>query len=128
MLNLLIALFLIAHGIVHPILAYHPSRDEAAIVGGLWKNSWLLGAGPTTKSLIWAGSVVASVLFVCAGLSLMGWIFPQDWWRTLLVAAAVTSLLVLVVFWFAEFFFGIVIDAALLGLVLLANWNPAAVV
>jgi hypothetical protein len=124
MVTILIALFLLAHGIVHPILAYVPSRDAAQVVGGLWTKSWLLGNTPTTKQLIWIGSIVTSVLFALAALSLLGWIIPQDWWRALTIAAAASSLLVLVVFWFTEFFIGVIIDVALLALVLVANWNP----
>jgi hypothetical protein len=112
---------------VHPILAYHPSRDPAAIVGGLWTRSWLLGSGPLPKRLIWIGSAATGVLFAAAALSLMGWLIPQAWWQTLTLLAAGVSLLVLVVFWFTEFFIGVVIDVVLLALILLLNWNPVLV-
>jgi hypothetical protein len=123
---LLIALFFVAHGIVHPILAVVPSRDESETVGGLWTSSWLLGRGPIVKQLIWIGSVVTFVLFASAALSTMGWILPQGWWRPLTILAAGSSLLVLVVFWFRDFFIGVVIDVALLIVVLVANWSPVA--
>ena len=123
---LLIALFFVAHGIVHPLLAFVPSRDKAETVGGLWTSSWLLGRGPIVKRLIWIGSGVTFVLFACAALSTMGWIIPQDWWRPLTILAAGSSLLVLVVFWFRDFFIGVVIDVALLIVVLVAYWNPVA--
>lgn len=122
--NILIALFVAAHGFVHPILAYHESRDEQKIVGGLWTHSWLLGDGPFAKRILSIGCFVTFALTVLAGLSLMGWIVPQDWWHTLMIAAAGASLLVLIVFWFSEFFIGVIIDLGLLALVLLANWNP----
>ncbi len=122
--NFLIALFLVAHGIVHPILAYHPSRDAAQVVGGLWKKSWLLGEGFFAKRVQWLLAFATLLLFVLAALSLLGWLVPQDWWRALWIAAASSSLLTLALFWFTEFFFGVLIDAALLALVLLANWTP----
>jgi hypothetical protein len=122
--NFLIALFFVAHGVVHPILAYIPARDNEANIGGLWTKSWLLGDGRTSKQLIWLGSALTAILFALAGLSLLGWILPQDWWRTLTIAAAAASLLVLVIFWFTEFFIGVIIDVVLLALILLVNWNP----
>lgn len=125
---ILIALFFVAHGIVHPILAFVPSRDEARTAGGLWRTSWQLGRGPIVKRLIWIGSAVTSILFVFAALSTMGWVIPQDWWPPLTVMAAGSSLLVLVVFWFSEFFIGVLIDAALLIAVLVSSWNPVAAI
>ncbi len=123
--NILIALFIIAHGLVHPILALVPAPDsDPAVVGGFWAKSRLLGDGPTVKMLIYAGSVLACILLVFAGLSLMGWIIPQSWFHTLGVMSAAVSLLVLVVFWHGWFIVGIAIDVALLILLLAANWNP----
>jgi hypothetical protein len=125
--TLLLALFLVAHGAGHPLLAALPSRDAAQLPGAFWTRSWLLGSGPTAKRGIWLGSILTAVLFVLAALSLLGWLVPQEWARTLLVASASASLLVLLVFWFREFVLGILIDAALLALVVIANWNPAGI-
>ena len=126
MLTLLLALFLVAHGAVHPLLAALPSRDAAAVPGAFWTKSWLLGSGPAAKRGIWLGSIITAALFVLAALSMLDWLFPSEWARTLLVASASVSLLVLLVFWFREFILGILIDLAVLALVLVANWNPAA--
>lgn len=123
--NSIIALFLIAHGIVHPILAVVPGPDsETAQMGTLWNQSWLLGDGSATKTLIYIGAAASCLLLVLSGLSLMDWLVPQDWWRTLTLAGAALSLLVLVVFWNNYFPVGVIIDLALLALLLFANWDP----
>lgn len=119
-----IALFIIAHGAVHPILCLVPSRDEAETPGGLWTRSWLLGDGPQVKRLIWIGSWITAGLSILAALSLMGWIIPQDWWQGMVLLAAGASLVVLGVFWFTEFIFGVLIDVALIALVLFSTWSP----
>ncbi len=120
----LLALFLLAHGLVHPLLAWLPSRNEAAIVGGAWTQSWLFGSGPTTKRLIWAACILTAGLYGLTALSTLGLIFPQAWWATLILLATGASLLTLLVFWFSEFFPGILIDLALLALVLVVHWSP----
>lgn len=122
--TLLLALFLVAHGAVHPLLAALPSRDAAQVPGAFWTKSWLLGGGSTAKLGIWIGSTVTAVLFALAALSLLGWLFPQEWARTLLVLSASLSLLVLLIFWLKDFIVGILIDVAMLALILFANWNP----
>ena len=127
MSNALIGLFIIAHGLVHPILAFSPTPDsDPPEVGGYWAKSWLLGDGSSTKTMIYIGSTIACVLLVLAGLSLMDWIIPQAWWNTLCIMGAALSLLVLVVFWHNWLVVGVVIDIALLILLLFANWNPVA--
>jgi hypothetical protein len=123
----LIALFFVAHGLVHPLLAYVPARDDESNIGGLWTRSWLLGEGPAVKRVQWIAAFIVAGLFIIAALSLMGWILPQAWWATLLLIAVATSMLVLIVFWFAEFWPGVLINVALLVLLLVLNWNPVGV-
>lgn len=120
MAHFLIAFFFVAHGAVHPLLSYHPTRDQDEIVGGLWRHSWLFGDGQISKRIQWIGSFLTLALFAIAGLSVMGWIIPQDWWQILTILAAGMSLLLLVVYWFTEFFIGVGIDLILLGAVMFA--------
>ena len=123
-----IGLFLIAHGLVHPILALSPAPEsDSAEVGGFWASSWLLGDGSTIKTIIYIGSALACVLLVLAGLSLMDWIIPQTWWNTLGIMSAAISLLVLIIFWHNWFVIGVAINIVLLVLLLIVKWNPVGV-
>lgn len=114
MTKFLLAFFLLAHGLVHPLLAYVPADDDETNIGGKWTNWWLFGDGPTTKSLIWGTSSITALIFALAAISLIG-VLPREWFNTLAVLAAGSSLAVLVVFWYSEFILGIVIDLIIIG-------------
>jgi hypothetical protein len=76
------------------------------------------------KIAIYVLSSLAALVFLLAGLSFLGIIVPQAWWRTLWLAGAAFSLALLIVFWHKEFWYGIAINAALLVLPFVVNLSP----
>jgi hypothetical protein len=125
-IRILIGLFLIAHGIVHPLLAIIPEPGtESTTIGEFWTRSWLLGEGRGVKIAIYVLSGLAALVFLLAGLSFMGIIVPQAWWRTLWLAGAAFSLVLLIVFWHKDWQYGVAIDVALLILPFVVTLNPA---
>ncbi|KAA3643152.1 MAG: hypothetical protein DWQ07_21785 [Chloroflexi bacterium] len=125
LLRSLIALFIIAHGLVHPILSIVPDNEvENAPVGTFWNSSWLLGESTFVKRAIYILSGLSALLFLLAGLSFAGWLLPVVWWRGLWVAGAGLSAFLLVVFWHPWFVIGLVIDALMLAFVLVPGPLP----
>jgi len=134
--RLLIGGFLIAHGLVHAMLAVVPNPDVPnAGLGTLlpgWVGSWLLTrlglSESVLKSIATLLSVVATVGFVVAGLALFGILVPHDWWRMIAVASAAVSLLLYVLFWHRYFIVAPLLDVAILVALLWAHWPPEPLV
>ncbi len=123
----LFGLFIIAHGLVHGIMAFVPEpAEDRARVGTFWRRSWLLGGlgvGRTTiKALIYVLAMLTALAFLVAGLSFFN-VLLLGYWRPLTFTATVISLVTLLVFWDRRLALGIVIDLALLAALLL-NWPP----
>jgi hypothetical protein len=101
-----VALLLIAHGLVHVSLnavSYGPSTP---FWPSFWRpesgQSWLLhgnGLAPEPNRIVGGLLIlVATCGFGLAGLALGGWLIPQTWWPTLGVVSAAASLLLFVLF------------------------------
>ncbi|MGD8455583.1 MAG: hypothetical protein PVF83_04290 [Anaerolineales bacterium] len=124
-LRILIGFFIIAHGLVHPLLAVIPDdKVEDAPAGSMWTKSWLFGEGTAAKTLLYVFTGIAAFLLLLAGLSFIGFIVPQAWWHTLWIIGAGVSSLVLVVFWHPRFYWGLIINAVILGLALFTSFSP----
>jgi hypothetical protein len=125
-IRIIVGLVVIAHGIVHPILATVPDAEiDAAPVGSFWNKSWLLGETLFVKNAIYTLSGLAALLLLLAGLSLMGVFVPAEWWQVLWVAGAAASGFLLIFFWHPWFFLGLVIDAVMIGLLFVSGFSPA---
>jgi len=115
--RVLIGVFIVLHGLVHPIMALVPqpaeeqSDEKPPVVGGFWTESWLLGDGPSVKVALYVFSSLAALVLFVAGIGFLG---PQSWAKTAWLAGAGLSLVVLVVFWDIYFVVGIVIDVLML--------------
>jgi hypothetical protein len=124
-LRVVIGFIVIAHGLVHPLLAVIPDdKVEGAPAGSMWTKSWLFGEGRTAKTLLYVLTGVTALMLLLAGLSFMGFILPVEWWRTLWIIGAGASSLVLVVFWHPRFYWGLIIDAVMLGLIFFTSFSP----
>lgn len=126
--RLVIGAVFLLHGVGHAlgVLSLAPHGRDA------WNpRSWLLtdSLGETLTTILdvvlWS---LGAVLFVVAGLALLGILFPQEWWRGAAVAGAVVSLVTIALFWDALPFLvpnkigAIAVDVAVLVGVLVANW------
>jgi len=69
-------------------------------------------------------SGVAAFIFLLAGLSFVGVIVPQAWWRALWLAGAAFSLVLLIVFWHKDWQYGVIINVALLILPFVVTLDP----
>jgi hypothetical protein len=134
-LKTVIALILIAHGLVHAGLAAAPDPKDPDNKAGAFftsaKRSWLLlklGLSPITIQWIGIGLVsLATLGFVLAGLGIFGVPGLDTIWRVIAIVSAAISLLLLILFWHRWLVVGILIDLVILAELLWINWLPASV-
>lgn len=132
MLKYALAIFLIAHGLVHAGLTAAPNpADSNAKPGAFFtaaERSWLLPRLGFSPSLIqWAGILLvalATLGFVLAGLGVFGVAGLGAIWRTAAVVSAGASLLLLVLFWHSWLLVGVLINVGILAALLWAKWPP----
>jgi hypothetical protein len=128
-MNIIAAIFLILHGLVHGILAMVPSPNaDEPVFATFFSNSWLLSrlgvSESAGKPLAFVLAALATVGFIMTGLALLDFLVPFDWWRTLAAVSAVISLLLLVIFWHTYVIVGVLIDVVILVVVLFTDWTP----
>ena len=128
-----IAVFLIAHGLVHSLLAIAPDPGDPAAKAGAFftaaNRSWLLpqlnldGTAVQRIGIILVGLSTAG--FVLAGVGILGVSGLAALWRPLAVLSAAVSLLLLGLFWHPWLPVGVLIDGGVLASMLLFSWPPA---
>jgi hypothetical protein len=131
-LKIIIALVLIAHGLVHAGLAAAPNPDVPDSKPGTFftspERSLLLpNLGLSAAAVRWIGIVLvalATLGFVFAGLGAFGVPGLSEIWRTLAVASAAVSLLLLIIFWHVWLIVGVLIDIVILVALLWVDWPP----
>ena len=136
-LRLIIAGVICFHGIGHlmgviPALRLIPINDSSPDwLKGWSSRSWLLTnlLGNSVANVICAILFAAGFIgFIGTGLSLLGWLVPHAWWRSLAVVTAVLSLVTLALYWNGLMLFfphkagAISVDVATLVCLLWANW------
>ena len=130
MLKTILSIFIIAHGLVHGILAAAPDPADPTAKPGTFftavERSWLLpqlGLNAVTIHRIGIVLVVLSTLgFVLAGLGIWGVAGLSSIWRAIAIVSASISLLLLVLFWHSWLPIGVMIDIATLVALLWAKW------
>jgi hypothetical protein len=90
-----------------------------------WLFSWL-GLDRTLAfyrigGLLWLGGGIA---LVAAGLSLLGFVVPTDWWRGLAVGGAAISLFMLAIYFHPIMIIGTASSLAILVALLWLRWSP----
>jgi len=128
-MRIILGLFLLGHALIH---TGYLSRAPARTGGPEWpfemSRSWLVtnvGLSPELIRLIGTGLVAVVVAAMLgAALAAVGIVVPQQWWRTLMLIGATASAATLIVFFHPFIVLGLLIDAALLYLVLVAGWDP----
>jgi len=129
-LKTLIAIFLIAHGLVHAGLAAAPNPNEPDTKPGAFftsiNRSWLPPKLEIDAVIVqWIGIILvafATLGFVLAGLGIFGVTGLNEIWRTVAVVSAGVSLLLLVLFWHPWLIVGVLIDISILIALLWAKW------
>lgn len=119
----LIGLFIIAHGLVHPILAAAPAPAAGgaqSIAGSFWTQSWLFGRGSAAKAALYVFTSITALALLAAGLSLLH-VLPGAWAPALWAYGAALSLATLILFWHPWLVLGIAIDLAMLATVQFAG-------
>ena len=132
MLKILFAVFLIAHGLVHAILAAAPIPNDPDSKPGAFftasDRSWLLPQlGMNASTVQWIGIILVALStlgFVLAGLGVFGVPGLTTVWRTVAVVSSCTSLLLLILFWHPWIIVGVLIDVGILVSLLWAKWPP----
>lgn len=100
MIQTLIALVLILHGLVHWLYAGHSCRLFELQTGMTWpEDSWLLSSLLSTPSMRWIGAIscaFAGLLFVAGGVGLL---FDASWFRNAAITAALFSMVLYTILW-----------------------------
>ncbi len=116
MLNILLGLFFIVHGLIH--LSFISPAPPASPGGPAWPfsltHSWL---GLGENLLVSIGTVlvlVAAIGFVIVGLGTLGWLVPTLWIKPVAIVAAVASLLLMIIFWNTWYIVGLGLSVAIL--------------
>ncbi len=126
------AFFLIAHGLVHAVLAAAPNpADPNAKPGSFFtamERSWLLPQLGLNASIIQWISIILVVLstlgFVLAGLGIFSVAGLSMVWRTIIVVSACVSLILLILFWHPWLPVGMLINIGTLIALVWAKWPP----
>jgi hypothetical protein len=136
MLKIVLGIFVVAHGLVHAILAIAPNpADSDAKPGAFFtasERSWLLPPlGLNATAIQWIGIILVALStlgFVLAGLGIFGVAGLSAIWRTLAVVSAAISLLLLISFWHPWLPVGVLIDMAILVALIWAKWPPSELI
>ena len=99
-MNIVVGLFLVAHGLVHALYAGHSMRMFEIRPGFTWPDgSWLLSSlagGPAVRTGTGVVFVAIAAAFAVAGVAL---VFRQAWWSPVALVAAGVSTVSLLVLW-----------------------------
>jgi hypothetical protein len=103
---------LMAHGLVH-LLYLTPDVEQFRL-----QDSWLVpaSAGRPVGIALMAATVAA---FALLGLAVWGVPWLSGAWPAIAIVAAVASLTLLGAFWDTQLIFGVILDIALIGLVVI---------
>ena len=98
-------------------------------MGRSWLLSWL-GLDKTLAvyklgGLLW---LVGGIALVAAGLGVMGFVIPTNWWRDLAIGGAAVSLFMLVIYFHPITIIGTASSLAVLIALLWAKWPPTSLV
>ena len=129
-MKIIIALFFIAHGLVHAGLAAAPNPDDPDARAGAFftspERSWLFHRSSFGKNIVqWIGIILvafATIGFVLAGLGVFGVPGLEDLWRSIAVISSIFSLVLLVLFWHPLLILGVLIDTAIIVSLVWISW------
>jgi hypothetical protein len=128
--RLLLAAFLVAHGLVHLLFVSPP--PPATEGGPSWPfaldRSWILtplGLGADMTRILGIALIALTIAgFALAAVVAIG-VLPSSLWVPAIVIGAVASVVVLGLFYQPWLTLGVAIDVVLLWAVLVQSWTPA---
>ncbi len=121
-LKIIIALFLVAHGLVHYSLTTVPVPAQGALRTPFWPGWWRenvdplwpasrLGLPPTVVRLLGSALWLAATIgFALAGLGLIGIPGLHNAWQGAAIFASAASLILLALFWHPWLIMGVVLS------------------
>ena len=130
MLNLIIGVFMVLHGLVHLLYfgqSWRLFELQPAMVwpDGSWVFSKFVG-DDTTRMLASVLLVFAAIGFVIGGIGIFA---RQDWWRTVVVGTAAFSAILFILLWDGKMHgldnsggVGLLINFAILAALLFLKW------
>ena len=126
-LRLLIALFLILHGLIHYSLATVPLPEPGKVHTPFWPSWWRDAVDPgwlasrvglpsgVVRALGWLLWAAVVAVFALAGLGMIGIPVLNFAWQMMAVLGAVISLVLLALYWHPWLVMGVVINLAVLA-------------
>ncbi len=98
-------------------------------MGRSWLFSWL-GLEKTLVVYRMAGLLwlVGGIALVAAGLGILGFVIPVDWWRTLAIGGGAISLFMLAIYFHPLMIVGTVSSLAVLVSLLWLRWPPITLI
>jgi hypothetical protein len=129
-MRVLVALFLVGHGLVHAIYVGQARRLFEVQPGASWPDgSWALArvwGDPATRWLVAIVFALVAAAFAVAGAALL---LPAPWWAPVATAAAVASAATLLLAWDGRLrdvgvqgAYALALDAAIVALAVLVRW------
>ncbi len=134
-MNIVFAVFIILHGLVHFIYFGHAGGYFELKPGLTWPaNSWVFShwlSDQGARFLVSLFLVLAGIGFISGGLGIL---IRQPWWRPVVIITSILSSLIFISFWNRRMqnldgqgAVGILIDFWLLILVLLIRWPQVSI-
>ena len=131
-MKIALGIFIIAHGLVHSILAIAPNPADAEPKPGKFfttaDRSWLLPKmGISDEGILWIGLILVALStlgFLLAGMGIIGISGISTVWRMIAVISAIVSLLLLISFWHPWLPVGVIINLLIIICLLWVGWPP----
>ena len=131
MLDIIVGVFLILHGLVHLLYSGQSARLFELQSGMVWPDgSWVFSrrfGDEATRVLASILLILATISFVVGGIGIF---VAQDWWRPAVVSAAVFSVIIFILFWDGQLkalankgLIGILINLAILVALIVFKWH-----
>ena len=118
MWQIVIGVFLIAHGLVHLVYASPQPDVPGAKPWSFLTQRWLATRAGLDQAMVFKlGIALISLVIIGFTVSGIGLLFSQEWWRVAAISSSVVSLILLALFWHKWMIAGPVLN---IGIILLA--------
>jgi hypothetical protein len=137
-MQIILAILLFVHGFIVAAQSSGSFKPTSGLANPAWLNWWpanlgqswlLIPTGAEQSLLARAGGVIwlaAGLALIAAGLGVLGFLIPTNWWRSLALFGAAASLLMLVIYLHPFYGIGIGASLILLAALLIKQWTVLA--